>query len=1336
MTLKINIGFPVVKNQDVHAVWVSSRSSNGSGRSLKWNGVELNRQNPFGKNQMNDCFKSSNRIYGFRSPGIKDEEGVVDINGRSFEIVERLVNNYDITIHNEPDLEILLTGAVSETGLISIDDVKLKGAYAQNNRCAILLSEEDYDSLDDKSGKFYSLRPDQRLPSAIEDIQKTIEDKATGIAYPLPINSDGKWMDDTKTGWVDGLAEFLELKKSSTGANPNDFQLAEHLVTEKAETDEILPGTIGELFQKALPTELDYLYKFVGNNRDLCDKALFKDGIGEDAVKQAKDIFYTPDVERPTRNVLIGGPTGTGKTFLAEALMLNSVLEANGKIIYIAPTRSLASERYDQLVKSFAFSDNGHLDPETDIILSTGEANTRDWRLHSGRFRIAVMVNEKANIFLRPKLNMLEGVTLAIVDELHMLSDLNRGCVIDLFIAKIQEERRRRFDDGAALPLRLVGITTDRVVKQESIKKAFTVEYIIGDPIEPVYISTDKRPIPVDHQVIVYDSKSLNPPNIELITRCSGEDDLHKTDAERKALYSRIKRLSWGYTSRNSQRRAETPEKLIFQLICRIEQMEKYRNLLVAIPSIPMLDKVAKQLKNERKERYGPPSAVEEDFAYQIERSSISRSVTEDLLEYASYGIYLHSSELPNEVRDIVTSRFRKKNDDSVNRPKILLATETLFYGVNLTTDCVVLTSLKWPRQKPSDVDVDNYYLSTNEYHNILGRAGRPGYHLDADDEAQAAYICLSTDEIESEIAEITNCFDNYYGMNPIEITSELLSRGDLTKIHNDRILSMNDVSYPTFRTDMEALRHMGGPAQNNASIADIRQLLKRTVYFNSKEMKRELQVETVNKLVGRVLDCAKIEDLVSETDGKFKIEPTAEALIDTGTKWNSVSPMNAWLSTIQEFPGADALSLPIELVIPAFVSSSEFWYAARRFCWEYYEKNEDAVLQAENIRACTISLRERFQELGLDNETSELFQRSLDALIDERKAELKLPQTTFVKAVFYRLTVALILWVNGGDIDDINLLSVKKLTATNRKAKLKEVRQFKEKYRDKASWLAVMCMRYFEVKGKLRAEHRLELPRFAERLRYGVRLQGLPLINQPKSRLKREDVAVLLQKNLTPSRFLSEPETIDASELMDAVTGLNKDALLFDLRHFYRDQMTQLVGRLEQDDTLKELRAFEKLMFDAFEDDFKPDFPGLRNNVMGDLLSKSVKISSTPQNDNVSIKIQPRGERTDDLKFIMLRLVNLSSTTPSAADQIMQINVRVPWWGPDSNANEIEMTVFGSAVLCYLLGREFVTLQTVIDFLSTNRRRLTIVDLARMDMPTLPSEMKESLLRFNEPGT
>lgn len=45
-------------------------------------------------------------------------------------------------------------------------------------------------------------------------------------------------------------------------------------------------------------------------------------------------------------NFVIASPTASGKTLLAELAMLNSILTASGKCLYVVPLNALAYEKY------------------------------------------------------------------------------------------------------------------------------------------------------------------------------------------------------------------------------------------------------------------------------------------------------------------------------------------------------------------------------------------------------------------------------------------------------------------------------------------------------------------------------------------------------------------------------------------------------------------------------------------------------------------------------------------------------------------------------------------------------------------------------------------------------------------------------------------------------------------------------------------------------------------------------------------------------------------------------------------------------------------------------
>lgn len=44
-------------------------------------------------------------------------------------------------------------------------------------------------------------------------------------------------------------------------------------------------------------------------------------------------------------NILIGAPTGSGKTLMADLAIIRTLKQQNGKILYIAPFKSLIKEK-------------------------------------------------------------------------------------------------------------------------------------------------------------------------------------------------------------------------------------------------------------------------------------------------------------------------------------------------------------------------------------------------------------------------------------------------------------------------------------------------------------------------------------------------------------------------------------------------------------------------------------------------------------------------------------------------------------------------------------------------------------------------------------------------------------------------------------------------------------------------------------------------------------------------------------------------------------------------------------------------------------------------------
>lgn len=775
-----------------------------------------------------------------------------------------------------------------------------------------------------------------------EDIKKIKEEHTggEGFAYILPVDGFGKW-DKDKTYWLDILAgQIFGLKPlvvtDGSPSTDNDEEFEEATDTPNNETNatgtvSAIPGTIGKLYEAALPNESEYLKAFLEKNANLCCKNLFQDGILATALTQKeKDrLFYNrrdsyDGKEFDFPHILIGGPTGCGKTFLAEAIILNSILESpHGVAIYVAPTRSLVYERYDELVKRFCIP--GFIEEE-DIVRSTGEIWEHDAKIRKGNFKIALLVYEKANLFLEANFDLLRKVELVVIDELHMLTNEERGGVVDMLLAKLirQHGKRKREDET---PLRIVAISTEELIRDEKIKKVFTKYGPNKVNIDPVVVSTTQRPVPVQHHVVIYgyDSKrskaSPFATNTTIsIVEFSNEDDRHLGSEKLKNIELKFREQQ----NKLKTLAISTPVQddiALVELI--IYYSKKYKKLLVACPSVQGLTKLAQTIKKKRSDQV----ATNEELERLVYNGSVTREEGEKLLKLAKRRIFVHHAQLPLKIREWVETHFKKNEDNPSSTSEILFTTETLFYGVNLPADCVILTDLQWPREDVETGIIEKKPLTPNEYHNVLGRAGRPEY--DYGKTKAVAVVCFSTKDfdVRSDVENILR----YYKKNPPKDFSSVLLESDIRKAEREIIENLNDVTYPTFRSVMDALRHLGvsktGEDKKSVSLTKmVNDLFKDTIFFGVLEQ-RELDKEGAKKLIQRVLEVAvayggKNFSLVKSSSlDEYRITPQAEALIDTGTQWRDISPMLGWLKKLDELKGA-VHTLPVELLVPAFISS------------------------------------------------------------------------------------------------------------------------------------------------------------------------------------------------------------------------------------------------------------------------------------------------------------------------------------------------------------------------------------------------------------------------------
>jgi helicase len=135
------------------------------------------------------------------------------------------------------------------------------------------------------------------------------------------------------------------------------------------------------------------------------------------------------------KNLLLATPTASGKTLVAMMAAITAI-QRGGKVVYLAPLRALASEKYDEFKEIFEkMKKPGTARSKLRVFISTGDFDSSGESL--GGADIIILTNERFDSVIRHGSSWIDSVSLFIADEVHLVGDAHRGPTLEMILAKI-----------------------------------------------------------------------------------------------------------------------------------------------------------------------------------------------------------------------------------------------------------------------------------------------------------------------------------------------------------------------------------------------------------------------------------------------------------------------------------------------------------------------------------------------------------------------------------------------------------------------------------------------------------------------------------------------------------------------------------------------------------------------------------------------------------------------------------------------------------------------------------------------------------------------------------
>ncbi|HYV99836.1 MAG TPA: DEAD/DEAH box helicase, partial [Candidatus Acidoferrum sp.] len=135
------------------------------------------------------------------------------------------------------------------------------------------------------------------------------------------------------------------------------------------------------------------------------------------------------------KNIVLASPTASGKTLLAELVIMKAIMERGGRALYLTPLRALTSEKYEDFQKYTSIEKHpGNL---VRVAVTSGDYDSSD--IYLSNFDVIISTNEKADSLLRHRSPWISEVSVVVVDEVHLITEADRGPTLEVVLTRLLE---------------------------------------------------------------------------------------------------------------------------------------------------------------------------------------------------------------------------------------------------------------------------------------------------------------------------------------------------------------------------------------------------------------------------------------------------------------------------------------------------------------------------------------------------------------------------------------------------------------------------------------------------------------------------------------------------------------------------------------------------------------------------------------------------------------------------------------------------------------------------------------------------------------------------------